>query len=501
MSTANSSGGTGRKYSASEAIDALIEDADADSDGLKREVGPISLTSIGVAAVVGAGIFVVTGQAAAKHAGPAVIIAFIIAGAVAMLSALCYSELAGMIPVSGSTYSYAYASMGTFIAWIIGWDLLVEYLFGAANVANGWSGYFTNLLGNMGVELPRELITPLVGADGEAGGFLNVPAMVLIGLLTIILYLGTKESAGATTIFVCVKLVTLLIFVVMGLTAINTDNYSPFIPPNEGSFGAFGWTGILAAAGAVFYSFISFDAVCTAAQEAKNPRRTVPIGVLGSLGIATILYVIVGAVLVGLVTYSALNVSDPLTAALNAAGLSWVATIVDIGATIGLAASVLALLYAQTRIMMRMSEDGMLPGVLGRVNKRTRTPAGAIILCGVVGMLMTGMLPSSILTELISIGTLLAFIIVAAAVMVLRRTRPDLPRNFKVPGGPIIPIASIVAALVIMLSLPFATWLRLLAWLVVGVIVYFVYSRSRAQRVMQERVERVEAERATGESN
>lgn len=476
-------------------IDVVIEDADADSDGLKRTMGPLNLTSIGVAAVIGAGIFVVTGRAAAENAGPAVIISFVIAGIVASLSALCYAELASMIPLAGSTYSYAYAAMGTLIAWIIGWDLLVEYLFGAANVASGWSGYFTSLLKGLGLDLPTSLTTSTVADGSKAGGILNVPAMVLIGLITVVLYIGAKLSAEATTVFVAIKLATLAVFVGVGITALNWDNYTPFVPPNEGSFDAFGWTGVIAAAGTVFYSFISFDAVCTAAQEAKHPRRTVPIGVLGSLGIATVLYVLVGFVLVGLVSYTMLDVADPLGVALDGAGLHWVAKLVDVGATIGLAASVMALLYAQTRIMMRMAEDGMLPGLFGRVSPKTKTPVGAILVCGIVGAIMAGVLPSSILTELISIGTLLAFAIVSSAVLVLRKTRPDLDRPFRVPGGPAIPILAVVTSLGIMLSLPVETWIRLVIWLAIGMVIYFTYSRSRAKALISQRLARGERER------
>ena len=480
-------------------IDVVIEDADADSEGLKRTIGPLNLTSIGVAAVIGAGIFVVTGRAAAENAGPAVIISFIIAGIVATLSALCYAELASMIPLAGSTYSYAYAAMGTLVAWIIGWDLLVEYLFGAANVASGWSGYFTSMLKGFGLELPVALTTPTVADGAKEGGILNVPAMILIALITLVLYIGARLSAGATTVFVAIKLATLALFVGVGITALNWDNYTPFVPPNEGTFSAFGWSGVIAAAGTVFYSFISFDAVCTAAQEAKHPRRTVPIGVLGSLGIATVLYVLVGFVLVGLVSYTLLDVADPLGVALDGAGLHWVARVVDFGATLGLAASVMALLYAQTRIMMRMAEDGMLPGYFGRVSPKTGTPVGAIVICGAVGCIMTGVLPSSILTELISIGTLLAFAIVSSAVLVLRKTRPDLPRPFRVPGGPVIPVLAVVSSLGIMLSLPIDTWIRLFVWLGIGLVVCFAYSRSRAKALVAERIARGERERLARE--
>lgn len=470
-------------------IDMAIADAEAGRDGLNRTLGPINLMALGVAAVVGAGVFVVTGNAAATKAGPAVIISFIIAGIVAALSAMCYSELAAMIPLSGSTYSYAYAALGTLVAWIIGWDLLVEYLFGAANVANGWSGYFVNLLKQMGLELgPQWTKAPIANAGSSETGIMNLPAMLLIAFVTALLFIGTKLSGKATTIFVAIKLATLALFVGVGVFFVQGDNYTPFIP--EPVNGNFGWGGILAAAGIVFYSYISFDAVCTTAQETKNPRKAVPIGVLGSLGIATAIYVLVGFVLVGLVSYTLLNVSDPLSTALDGAGLSWLAEVVDVGAVIGLAASVLALLYAQTRILLRMAEDGMLPPMFSRINKN-HTPGATTLVCGIAAAIMAGILPLSILTELISIGTLLAFIIVAAAIIVLRKTRPDLPRPFKLPWGYTIPVLAIVSSLVIMFSLPWETWLRLGVWLVIGMIIYFVYSRKRALAVIAEREARM----------
>lgn len=304
---------------------------------------------------------------------------------------------------------------------------------------------------------------------------------------------GAKETGVATTLLVGVKITTILLFVIIGAFAVTGSNYEPFVPPNTGDFRSFGWTGVFAAAAIVFYSFISFDAVCTAAQEAKNPRRTVPIGVLGSLGIATVLYVIVGVVLVGLVPYYTLNVSNPLSAALEGAGISWLATVVDVGATIGLAASVMALLYSQTRILMRMSEDGMLPKLFRKVDAVRRTPGPNTVICGIACIIMTGFLPLSILTKLISIGTLLAFIIVSASVLVLRRTRPDLNRPFKVPFGPVIPILAIVVSLAIMATLELDTWLRLIVWLLVGLVVYFGYSKRGAERVIMERAARRDA--------
>lgn len=470
------------------AIDATVAQADSATTGLSRAIGPVALVAIGVAAVVGAGIFVVTGEAAATRAGPAVVVSFIIAGIVASLSAMCYAELAGMLPLAGSTYSYAYAALGTFVAWVIGWDLLVEYLFGAANVANGWSAYFSNMTAEMGWALPPELLGgPVPGTDAEPMGWINLPAVILVVLLTGVLISGSRESARATTFFVAVKIATLALFVGVGVFAVNSDNYHPFVPPNQGSFDEFGWTGVLAAAGLVFYGYIAFDAVCTAAQEARNPRRDVPIGVLGSLGVATVLYVLVGLVLVGLVSYTTLNTPNALSTALDAVDLAWVGDVVDVGAVVGLGASVLALLYGQTRILMRMSQDAMLPDALGRVSSRTHTPTASILLCGGAAAVMAGILPSSILVELVSIGTLLAFTIVSAAVIVLRRTRPDIPRRFRVPGGYVIPVLAAVSSLVIMATLPPATWLRLLVWLLVGLVVYFTYSRSRAKALLRER--------------
>lgn len=470
---------------ATEVLDLIVQDAEENKYGLKRTIGGFSLTALGVAAVVGAGIFVVTGHAAAEHAGPAVFISFIIAAIVATFAALCYAELAAMIPLSGSTYSYAYASMGTLIAWIIGWDLLVEYLFGAANVANGWSGYFTDVLHQAGVNIPESLTVAPVGSDNP--GIINLPAVVLVIVLTGLLLLGVSETAKTTTLFVAIKLITLAIFVGFGIFAVTRENYVPLIPDNEGSFGAFGWTGIIAAAGTVFYAYISFDAVCTAAQEVKDPSKNLPRGILGSLGIATGIYVLVGLVLVGLVPYTVLNTSNPLSTALEGADLTRIGMIVDVGAVIGLAASVLALLYGQTRIMMRMSEDRMFPEAVGKASKKRGTPTMAILICGTFAAILAGVLPLSILTEMISIGTLLAFIIVSIAVIVLRKTRPDIERPFKVPFGPVIPVLAIITSLIVMFTLPGATWLRLGIWLLIGLGVYYAYSRKHSKAKLDER--------------
>ncbi|MFZ1361801.1 MAG: amino acid permease [Candidatus Nanopelagicales bacterium] len=479
---------TNTSREATQVLDLIIQDAEENKYGLKRTIGGFSLTALGVAAVVGAGIFVVTGHAAAEHAGPAVFISFIIAAIVATFAALCYAELAAMIPLSGSTYSYAYASMGTLIAWIIGWDLLVEYLFGAANVANGWSGYFTDVLHQAGINIPEALTTAPVGTDNP--GIVNLPAVVLVLVLTGLLLFGVSETAKTTTLFVAIKLITLAIFVGFGIFAVTRENYVPLIPANEGSFGAFGWTGIIAAAGTVFYAYISFDAVCTAAQEVKDPAKNLPRGILGSLGIATGIYVLVGIVLVGLVPYAVLNTSNPLSTALEGADLTRIGMIVDIGAVIGLAASVLALLYGQTRIMMRMSEDRMFPAAVGKASAKRGTPTMAILICGTFAAILAGVLPLSILTEMISIGTLLAFVIVSIAVIVLRKTRPDIERPFKVPFGPVIPILAIITSLIVMFTLPGETWLRLGIWLLIGLGVYYAYSRKHSKAKLDERFSR-----------
>lgn len=469
------------------ALDTMVRRADSGEDGLARSLGPFQLTAIGVAAVVGAGIFVVTGQAAADHAGPAVAISFVIAGFAAALSALCYAELASMIPLAGSTYSYAYAALGIVTAWIIGWDLLLEYLFGVATVASAWSGYFVNLLDQAGIHLPHALVNPPVAPQDGTAGLINVPAMILLAGAAGLLILGVRESARVTTGLVGVKVGVLILFIAVGFFYIKGANYEPFVPPNTGHFGAFGVSGIVAAAGLTFYSFIGFDAVCTAAQEARDPRRTVPLGVLGCLGVATGLYVLVGIVMVGLVPFHTLDTPDPLSTAVEGASIGGLGSVIDIGATIGLGASVLALFYGQTRILMRMAQDGMLPHLFSKVDGERKTPRWSTIICGAVAMAMAGSLPVDILVQLISIGTLLAFVIVSSAVLVLRHTRPDLERPFRVPWSPFLPILAIVTALGVMATLSLTTWLRLVVWLVIGLTIFFTYSRSRATRIADER--------------
>jgi basic amino acid/polyamine antiporter, APA family len=467
-------------------LDAMVASAEAGQTGLKRELGIVQLGALGIATIVGAGIFVLSGDAAAQFAGPGVVLSFAIAGLAAATAALCYAELASMIPVTGSTYAYAYATLGTTIAWIIGWDLLLEYLLGAAAVAAGWAGYLGNVLDEIGIGLPDAI----AGGPFGGGGVINLPAVVLVGLLAWLLLTGVRESARATTALVAIKITVLVLFIVIGLFHIKSGNHSPFIPENEGSFGKFGWSGVARGAGVVFFAYIGFDAVCTAAQEARNPRVTVPAGILGSLAVSTVLYIAVAFVMTGLVSYHVLNSPDALSIAIGSVhGLDWLRTVIDVGAMVALGATVLALIYAQTRILMRMAQDGLLPPPFAKVDRASGTPRLTTIVCAAAAALMAGLFPLSTLGDLVSVGTLLAFIIVSAAVLVLRRTRPDLERRFRVPGGPVIPVLAIVISLAVMLMLPLVTLLRLVIWLIIGLTIFFTYGRARAEGVERARLE------------
>jgi APA family basic amino acid/polyamine antiporter len=465
-------------------LDAILATAEHDRKRLdSAALGAFSLTLLGVASVVGAGIFVVTGDAAAHYAGPAVLISFVLAGIVAGLTALCYAELASMIPAAGSTYSYAFAAFGSFVGWFIGWDLLLEYLFAASTVAVGWSGYFVDLMDSIGIHIPHALATAPFGADS---GIVNLPAIAVMLLTSSALWLGTRESAVANNSMVLLKLSILVLVVVVGLFYVTSANYKPFLPAAAGGFGDFGWSGVLRGAGIVFFAYIGFDAVSTAAAEARNPRRTVPIGLIGTVLIATAIYIAVGFVLTGMVSYRQLGVADPIDVALRAGGrdLDWLLKLTDVAAVVGLASTVLVTLYGQTRIFMRMSEDGMLPPAFGRVSPRTKTPQFSIVLCGIVGGIVAGLVPLSVLGELISIGTLLAFIIVSAGVVALRRQRPDLPRPFRVPALRLVAGTAIVSSLALMATLPGDTWIRLAVWAALGLCVYFLYARDHSREKM-----------------
>jgi len=449
-----------------------------DEPGLKRVLGPLNLVALGIGAVIGAGIFVITGAAAALFAGPAITISFVLAGLGSALAGLCYAELASMIPVSGSAYTYAYASLGEFIAWIIGWDLVLEYAFSAATVASGWSANAISLLNDFRITVPAQFVsTP------PEGGVFNFPAFLIVCLITTILVIGIRESANLNVVVVFIKVGTVLVFVIVGATfllkhpQVAQANWTPFIPPNTGRFGQFGWSGVARGAATIFFAYIGFDAVSTAAQEARNPQRDMPTGLLGSLAICTLLYLIVAAVLTGLLHYSKLNGAAPVALAMDATGVKWGSLLIKTGSLAGLSTVMLTTLLGQSRIFFVMSKDGLLPPWVGAIHPRFRTPWISSIVVGVAIGGVAGLFPIAVLGNLVSIGTLFAFIIVCAGVWILRSTQPHMNRPFRTPAVPFVPIAGIIVSLFLMVSLSIDTWIRLVAWLVIGQIIYFAYSR------------------------
>jgi APA family basic amino acid/polyamine antiporter len=485
----------------------LLQEAKDNKSGLKKTLTGLNLTTLGIGAIIGAGIFVLTGQAAAQYAGPAIVISFIISGIACAFAGLCYAEFASMIPISGSAYTYSYATLGEFLAWIIGWDLILEYLFAASTVSVGWSGYVVSFLKDFGIFIPTALTAatgsvlvevPGIGwqqltstltsglvAQGisvdslpHVTAIINLPAMFIIAVLTLLLIVGIRESANFNNIMVIVKVSVIILFIAIGIAFVQAGNWHPFIPKNTGEWGHFGWSGILRGAGVIFFAYIGFDAVSTAAQEAKNPQRDMPIGILGSLSISTVLYILVAIVLTGIVSYTALNVSDPVAVGVNAMGegMFWLRPIVKIAAIAGLSSVILVMLMGQPRIFYSMSKDGLLPPVFSKVHPKFKTPYISTILTGCVAIVLAGVLPISILGELVSIGTLLAFAIVCVSIVVLRKTRPDIERPFRTPLVPLIPILGALICLVQMAALPLDTWLRLIIWMAIGVVIYFTYS-------------------------
>ena len=455
--------------------------------GLKRALGPFHLITLGIGAIIGAGIFVLTGHAAAEFAGPGVVISFAIAGLGCLFAGLCYSEYASMIPVAGSAYTYTYATLGRFLAWIIGWNLVLEYLATSATVAVGWSGYFGNFLASLGLTAPKVLAdAPIAIAAGGhmalTGALFNLPAVMLVGVVTIFLILGVRTSANFNNVMVAIKLAIVLAVIFVGFGHIQPANHSPLIPANRGTFGQFGWSGIFRATGVIFFAYIGFDAVSVAAQEARNPQRDVPIGILGSLVICTVLYMLMSYVLTGIAPYASLNVGHPVSAALEALpDTRWLAPYVNIGAIVGLSSVVLVLLLGQTRIFYAMSRDGLIPPAFAEIHPRFATPWKGTIVTGIACAVMAGLLPLDILGELVSIGTLAAFVIVCAGVMVLRVRAPDAPRPFRTPLVWITAPLGIAMCLFMMLFLPLDTWLRLAAWTVIGLAIYYLYSVPHAR--------------------
>ena len=469
-------------FMARKPIATILESAEGGPRQLAKTLGAFSITSMGIGAIIGAGIFVLTGTAAAQYAGPGIILSFILAGVACAFVGLCYSELAAMIPVCGSTYTYTYATLGELFAWIIGWDLILEYAMGAATVAVGWSGYVVSLLHNVGIHIPAQLAaapaTVVKLADGTTvEGVVNLPAILIVAVLTLMLIFGTRESARVNNIMVTIKVIVVIAFIALGVFFIKDANWHPFIPKNSGEFGKFGWSGILRGSAVVFFAFIGFDAVSTAAQEAKQPQRDMPIGILGSLVICTLLYIAVAGVLTGLVPYTELDVPDPIAKGVDAIGVTWFSILIKLGALTGLTTVILVLLYGQSRIFFAMSRDGLLPGVFARVHPRLRTPYLSQLMIGTVVAIVAAFTPINVLGEMVSIGTLFAFVLVCGAVLYLRRSDPHVARPFRAPGSPVIPLLGVLFCLLLMAGLPLVTWGRLIVWLVIGLAIYFVYGR------------------------
>ncbi|HEX4075275.1 MAG TPA: amino acid permease [Candidatus Acidoferrales bacterium] len=492
----------------------MAEAAEEHEHSLKRALGPINLITLGIGAIIGAGIFVLTGQAAAEAAGPAIVLSFILSSIICAFAGLCYAEFASLIPIAGSAYTYGYATLGEIFAWIIGWDLILEYAFGAATVGSGWSGYVVSFLDDFGIHIgPKWLATPgteLVFYKGHwaslasvqsmlasagidpfglphATGVFNLIAFLGIAVATFILIVGIKESANFNSAIVILKVAIVLVFIgiagmyVLRHPALAAANWHPFIPPNAGKFGEFGFSGVARGAAVIFFAYIGFDAVSTAAQEAKNPQKDMPVGIIGSLVICTVLYILVSGLLTAVVPYTALNVADPVAIGIDATGVRWGSLLVKAGAVAGLGSVMLVMLLGQSRVFYSMSRDGLLPHWAGAIHPRFRTPWISSLVVGVCVAIFASLIPIGDLAVLVNIGTLLAFVIVCAGVWILRVKRPDLPRPFKTPLVPLVPILGILTSLAAMLSLPARTWWRLLIWLFIGLVVYFSYGQKHSK--------------------
>ena len=455
-------------------IDRILQQSDQNEQHLKRTLGPWSITAMGIGAIVGTGIFVLTGVAAANYAGPGLIFSFILAGIVSGLAAVCYAEFASTVPIAGSAYTYSYATLGELIAWIIGWDLILEYAVGAGAVSIGWSGYVVDLLKSaLGITLPVALT-----ASPFAGGIINLPAFLIILVITGLLILGTSESSTVNNVIVVIKLAVIVFFLVVGVGHVNPANWHPFLP--------FGTGGIFRGASIIFFAYIGFDQVSTSAEETRNPAKDLPRGIIASLLVCTVLYILVTAVLTGIVSYKTLNVASPVSHALILIGQNAFSSIISVGAICGLTTVLLVLLFGQSRIFFSMARDGLLPRIFSQVHPRFHTPYLSSLLIGIVVALIAGFIPIDVVSELTNIGTLAAFVLVAVAVLVLRRTQPDLRRGFRVPLVPFLPILSIIASLVLIVSLSLITIGRFVVWLVIGLVIYFLYSQRKSKLRQEE---------------
>jgi APA family basic amino acid/polyamine antiporter len=475
----------------------LLEEM-AGENRLRRVLGPVQLTSLGVGAIIGAGIFVATGAAAHNVAGPSLMLSYVVAGVTCIFAALCYAEFASMVPVAGSAYTYAYATLGELFAWIIGWDLILEYAVGSATVANGWSGYFQSVIAKFGFQLPPALAgPPIVYSAGHfvsTQGVVNLPAILIVALVTAVLVKGIQESASFNAAMVFLKLVVVLFVILVGAFYVIPENWHPFAPYGMTGVSFFGYTlagqvdaggapvGMLAGAAIIFFAYIGFDSVSTHAEEAKNPKRDVPIGIVASLLICTVLYIAVVAVLTGMVKYDRLSVDAGVSDAFKQAGLPWAEFIIAAAGVAGITSVLLVLMLSAPRVFLAMARDGMVPKhFFSDVHPRFRTPWRSTILIGVFVAFLTGFLPIDALLHLTNIGTLLAFVIVCAAVLIMRRTNPDAERPFRAPFYPFVPILGILTCLLLMFSLPAANWYRLLVWMAIGLVIYFTYSYKHSE--------------------